>query len=148
MTRSRSSLVAWGRGPSFKWVTTVHKQTTNLISSLFTALRQSPGRLINIRDPPNRAVSEEEGARDHSPIVREERSGRHVRQMGALIDEGGLGHSEPAPPPPQTQEHQTRRHIVVPQDRTNRDCVWVCKHAICFTHGLTSRQQHSYYKPP
>lgn len=50
MMRPGSTLVAWDRGPSFKWVTAVHKQTTNLINSLFTAL--SPGRLINIRDLP------------------------------------------------------------------------------------------------
>lgn len=48
--KSGSTLVAQDRGPSFKRVTAVHKQTTNLISSLFTALRPSPGQLINIRD--------------------------------------------------------------------------------------------------
>lgn len=67
------SLVAGDGGPSFKQVTTVHKQNTNLINSVFTALRAGPGQVINIKDLP--------GER------RERESGRHVRQMEALIDE-------------------------------------------------------------
>lgn len=65
------SLVAGDGGPSFKQVTTVHKQSTNLINSVFTALRAGPGQVINIKDLP--------GERRES--------GRHVRQMEALIDE-------------------------------------------------------------
>ncbi|KAF3848029.1 hypothetical protein F7725_021057 [Dissostichus mawsoni] len=69
------------QGPSFKRVTTVHKQTTNLISSVFTALRAGPGRLINIRDPPKEPFSKKNKGGEASPIVRDKESGQHVRQM-------------------------------------------------------------------
>lgn len=51
-------LAALGQGPSFKWVTTGPKQTTNLISSLFTAAGLNPGRLINITDLPEEPFSD------------------------------------------------------------------------------------------
>lgn len=111
-----------GQGPSFKRVTTVHKQTTNLISSLFTALRPSPGRLINIRELPKKEPFSEGGCFYHRM-----RGGKWTTcQTDGGVDRWErLGHRQPAPLLPQT-------HTFVPQNTTNTPTkavyACVCEH--------------------
>lgn len=108
-----------GQRPSFKWVTTVYKQTTNLVSSLFTAARLSPGRLINIRDLPKKPFSEEGwGWAGEGFARRKGRGGRHVRQMGTLIDEKVLVRVK-LPPTAHIPPTNTQTDMQIPQNSTD-----------------------------